>query len=90
MTTHSPKTYWKNCGALMVLLALTWGIGYINLGSFNLVVALAIAITKAGLVALFFMHIKGSNPLLKFAAAAGLMWLMILLALTLSDYMTRP
>ena len=89
MTTHPPKTYWKTCSALIILLALTWGIGYVNLGPFNLVVALAIAITKAGLVALFFMHIKGSNPLLKFAAVGGLMWLTILLALTLSDYLTR-
>jgi caa(3)-type oxidase subunit IV len=35
------------------------------------------------------MHIKGSNRLLHFAAAAGLMWLAILIALTLSDYFTR-
>lgn len=73
----------------MLLLALTWGIGYIDLGSFNLIVALAIAITKAMLVVLFFMHIKGSSRLLHLAAAAGVLWLLIMLTLTLSDYFTR-
>ncbi len=88
-TTHPPKLYWKNCLALMVLLALTWSIGYIDLGPFNLIVALAIAITKAMLVVLFFMHIKGSSRLLHLAAAAGVLWLLIMLTLTLSDYASR-
>jgi cytochrome c oxidase subunit 4 len=88
-TTHPPKTYWKTCAALMLLLAATWGIGYVNLGPFNLVVALAIAITKALLVVLFFMHIKGSSRLLHLAAAAGIIWLLFLLALSFSDYVSR-
>lgn len=73
----------------MLLLAATWSIGYLNLGFFNLVVALAIAITKALLVALFFMHIKGSSRLLHLAATVGVIWLLIMLSLTLSDYLTR-
>lgn len=88
-TTHSPKLYWKNCVALMLLLALTWGIGYVDLGPFNLIVALAIAITKAMLVVLFFMHIKGGSRLLHLAAGAGILWLLIMFVLTLSDYFTR-
>ncbi len=88
-TTHSPKLYWKTCGALIALLALTWAIGYVDLGSFNLIVALAIALTKSTLVVLFFMHIKGRNRLLQLAAIVGVMWLLILVALTLSDYLTR-
>ena len=88
-TTHSPSVYWKTCAALMVLLALTWGIGYMNLGTVNLVVALAISISKALLVALFFMHIKGSSRLLHLAATAGVIWLLILFSLTLGDYFTR-
>lgn len=87
--THKPKVYWTTCGALMLLLALTWTIGYINLGLFNVIVALAISITKALLVALFFMHIKGSSRLLRLAATAGVIWLLIMLALTLGDYFTR-
>lgn len=73
----------------MLLLALTWGIGYINLGMFNVIIALAIAIIKALLVALFFMHIKGSSRLLHLAMVVGVIWLFILLSLTLSDYFTR-
>lgn len=88
-TTHPSKLYWKNCLALMLLLALTWSIGYINLGLFNVVIALAIAIIKALLVAMFFMHIKGSSRLLHLAATAGVIWLIIMLALTLTDYFTR-
>lgn len=88
-TTHSPKVYWKTCLMLMALLALTWSIGYVNLGLFNLVVALAISISKALLIALFFMHIKGSSRLLHLAATAGVIWLLILLSLTLGDYFTR-
>jgi len=88
-TTHPAKIYWRNCAALMVLLALTWCIGYIDLGLFNVVVALAIAITKALLVVMFFMHIKGSSRLLHLTATVGVIWLIIMLSLTLSDYLTR-
>ncbi len=88
-TTHPAKVYWKNCGALMLLLVTTWSIGYVDLGLFNVIVALAIAITKALLVALFFMHIKGSSRLLRFTATVGMIWLLIMFALTLSDYFTR-
>jgi cytochrome c oxidase subunit 4 len=89
MTTHSPRIYWKNCASLIGLLALTWGIGYINLGLFNLVVALTIAVAKMILIALFFMHLKGSSRLLYLTASAGLLWLLLMLALTLSDYLSR-
>jgi cytochrome c oxidase subunit IV len=87
--THTAKIYWRNCAVLMLLLALTWVIGYINLGMFNVIIALAIAIIKALLVALFFMHIKGSSRLLHLAATVGVIWLLIMLSLTLTDYFTR-
>jgi cytochrome c oxidase subunit 4 len=87
--THQAKPYWRNCAALMALLALTWSIGYIDLGMFNVIVALAIAIIKALLVVLFFMHIKGASRVLHLAASIGVIWLLIMLALTLSDYFTR-
>jgi cytochrome c oxidase subunit 4 len=87
--THPPVFYWKNFLALMALLALTWAIGYLNLGPFNLVVALAIALVKMLLIALFFMHIKGSSRLLHLAAITGTLWLLIMIALTLSDYLSR-
>jgi len=84
-----PKIYFGTCIALLVLLAVTWMTAYVDLGPFNLIAALAIAIAKAILIALFFMHIKGSSRLLHFAAIAGVMWLLILIALTLADYSTR-
>ena len=84
-----PKIYFGTGIVLLVLLAATWMIAYIDLGPFNLIAALAIAITKAIVIALFFMHIKGSSRLLHLAAVAGVMWLLILISLTLSDYFTR-
>ena len=89
MTTASPKLYWKTFAALVVLLAITWSVGYVDLGQFNLIFALGIAIAKAILIMLFFMHIRGSSRLLHFVAAAGVLWLLILLSLVLGDYMTR-
>jgi cytochrome c oxidase subunit 4 len=83
------KIYVRTCIALLALLALTWTIAYVDLGPFNLIVALAVAIAKAILIALFFMHIKGSSRLLHLAAVAGLIWLLFLIALTLGDYATR-
>ena len=58
-------------------------------GPGKLCAALAIAVVKASLVVLFFMHLKYAPRLTKVAVVAGLYWLMILLALTLSDYLTR-
>jgi cytochrome c oxidase subunit IV len=84
-----PKVYVGTCMALLALLALTWMIAYVDLGPFNLIVALAVAITKAIVIALFFMHIKGSSRLLHLAAVAGVIWLLFLISLTLGDYFTR-
>jgi cytochrome c oxidase subunit IV len=84
-----PKVYMRTCIALLALLALTWMIAYVDLGPFNLIVALAVAIAKAIVIALFFMHIKGSSHLLHLAAVAGVIWLLFLISLTLGDYYTR-
>jgi cytochrome c oxidase subunit 4 len=73
----------------MLLLALTWTLGYVNFGYFNLVIALFISFTKTILIVLFFMHIKGSSRLLHLAAMTGLLWLFLMLLLTLSDYHSR-
>jgi cytochrome c oxidase subunit IV len=88
-STYPAKIYWRNCATLMLLLASTWCIGYIDLGMFNVIIALAIAAIKALLVVLFFMHIKGSSPLLRLAATVGIIWLLIMLSLTLTDFLTR-
>ncbi len=84
------KTYLKVWAALLVLLAMTIGAAFLDLGRFNLPVAMLIAVTKAALILLVFMHLKGGSRLFQAAALAGVLWLAILLALTLDDYATRP
>ena len=86
----SPKsTYYAIFAALMVLTVVTVAVAFINLGSLNFPVAIGIAITKATLVVLFFMHVKYSTRLVKLTVLAGLYWMMILIGLTLNDYLTR-
>jgi cytochrome c oxidase subunit 4 len=87
--THKPALYWKNFAALLALLGLTWWLNYVDLGVFNLVFALIIAMGKVALVVLFFMHIKGGTRLLWLAATVGVIWLLILFGLTSSDYLWR-
>ncbi len=91
MSEHvtSVKVYLAVFAALMVLTAVTVGVAFIHLGAFNDVVALAIAVVKATLVVLFFMHVYHSTKLTKVVVVAGFLWLAILIALTMSDYLTR-
>lgn len=75
--------------ALMVLTALTLWAAYQHLGIWNTPVALAIATTKALMVALIFMHLRSSPKLTAFVVASSLVFLAILIVVTLSDYLTR-
>ena len=75
--------------ALLSLLALTAGSSLLPLGTFNLVSNLAIAVFKAALVLYFFMRIGKSRPIVRIAAAAGIVWLALLCALALSDVLFR-
>lgn len=86
---HAARTYVLTYIALMVLLALTCSAAYLPLGAFNLVIALGIALAKAALVVLFFMHMRTSSGLVRLVSAAGLLWLLILFGLMLSDYLSR-
>jgi cytochrome c oxidase subunit IV len=83
------RTYYTIYAILMVCTYLTWQIAYFDLGSFNTVTALGIAAFKAVLVILFFMHMRDSPRLTSAVVMSGLFWLGILLALTMSDYLTR-
>jgi cytochrome c oxidase subunit 4 len=83
------KVYFAVAAALMVLLVLTYAAAQIDLGPFNIVVALAIAFTKAVLVVLFFMEVKWSSRLTWVVAGAGLLWLALLIGGTLDDFLTR-
>jgi len=85
----SPKLYVGIFLALMVGTALTVYAAYQDLGPWNIVVALAIASFKATLVVLFFMHAKYSPKRTQLVIVCAVFWLGIMLALTLSDYVTR-
>jgi cytochrome c oxidase subunit 4 len=75
--------------ALLALLALTIGSAFANLGPFNTIASMAISITKAGLIILFFMEIRERSPVIKVALVMGFFFLGIMFALSLSDFMTR-
>jgi cytochrome c oxidase subunit 4 len=62
---------------------------FVDLGRFNIVVALLIATIKATLVVLIFMHAKYAPERTKLVIIAGVFWLALLLFMTLSDYATR-
>lgn len=85
----SPRIYYAIFIALVVLTVATWSIAKIDLGRMNAVVALTIAVIKATLVVLYFMHVRYSSRLTWVFVGAGFFWLAIMVALTLSDYMTR-
>jgi cytochrome c oxidase subunit IV len=83
------KAYLGVWAALLALLALTLGSSYISLGGFNTTVNLAIAGAKAALVALFFMKLRASGNLVRFAAGIGVVWFLILAGLSLTDFLAR-
>ena len=91
MSQHvvAKKTYFIVFAGLIVLTLVTATVATIDLGPLNIVVALVIAMCKASLVVLFFMHLRWSTRLVHIVAGASLVWLAILIALTLSDYRTR-
>ena len=73
----------------MVFTAITVAVAFVNLGSFNPVVALGVAALKATLVILYFMHVKYSSRLTKLVVVLSLFFVAILFAETLMDYATR-
>ena len=83
------KIYFAIFAALMVLTASTVWVAFLDLGALNTFVALGIAVTKATLVILFFMHVKYSSKLTWLVVASGFVFLAILLALTMSDIVSR-
>ena len=85
----SKKVYFTIFALLLLFTFVTVWVASIDLGPLNTIVALAVAVTKALLVALWFMHIKYSNRLTQIVVASGLFWLVIMIVLTLFDYKTR-
>lgn len=91
MSQHvvSKKIYFAIFSVLMILTLITIEAAFINLGKLNTVVALTIAVCKATLVILYFMHVRYSSKLTWIVIASGFFWLVILIALTMSDYLSR-
>ncbi|HEV2210345.1 MAG TPA: cytochrome C oxidase subunit IV family protein [Verrucomicrobiae bacterium] len=83
------KTYFRVWIVLLLLLLLNWGLAQLDLGPFNLIAALAIAFVQMLLMLLYLMHARYNTPLTRIFVAAGFIWLVIMLDLTLSDYLTR-
>jgi cytochrome c oxidase subunit 4 len=90
--SHGHPTLGAYLGVFTALIALTgltvWA-AFQHLGVWNTPVALAIAVMKALLVALIFMHLKYSPKLTVFVVAASVLWLAFLILITVSDYVTR-
>ena len=91
MSGHlSPKSlYYTIFGALMVLTGVTIGVAFVNLGAWNFPVAIGVAITKATLVVLYFMHVKYSSRLTKMVVGMAFFFLFTLFSLTMTDYLSR-
>ncbi|PYX84631.1 MAG: oxidase [Acidobacteria bacterium] len=86
----SKKLYISIWAALICFTVLTAGVSWIDLGRWNIAVALTIATCKMLLVALFFMGLKYvSDKMTIVVILAGLFWLFILLALGMTDYISR-
>ncbi len=85
----SRKTYFAIFAVLVVLTLVTTEVAFFNFGLMNPVIALTIAVIKATVVVLYFMHMKYSSRLTMIVGGAGIFWLGILLVLTMSDYLAR-
>jgi len=85
----SPKIYAAILAALLLFTWLTVQAAKIDLGPWNIVLALLIATIKMSLVILFFMHGKYSPKRTQIVIVSGFFWLAIMLGLTLTDYTTR-
>jgi cytochrome c oxidase subunit IV len=91
MSEHivTPKAYFAVFGALIVFTLVTVWVANHDFGVYNTPLALAIAGLKATLVVLYFMHVKYSPRIIALTACAGLLWLVILIGMTLTDFLSR-
>ncbi|MEM7050632.1 MAG: cytochrome C oxidase subunit IV family protein [Acidobacteriota bacterium] len=85
----SRKVYLAIFLALMVLTVVTVAVAFVDLGVFNDIVMLTIAVTKAVLVILYFMHVKYSGKLTALTVIAGFFFFVVMILLIMMDYWTR-
>jgi cytochrome c oxidase subunit IV len=83
------RTYVSLTGVLIVLTLLSVGLAQVDLHGWNSFVALVIASVMGAMNALFFMHLRSSQPVARLVGAAALLWLGILIVGTLDDVLTR-
>ncbi len=83
------RTYTTVFAILIALTLLTVSTALSDMGIWHTPIAMGIAVTKAILVFLFFMHLLHSPKLIWLVAGGTLVWLSIMFALTLADYWSR-
>jgi len=83
------RIYFTVFTSLMILTTVTVVVAYYDLGPLNTIAALSIAVTKAAMVILYFMHVRYSPSLIKLVVAGSFLWLFIMLSITMSDYLSR-
>ncbi|MCZ2150262.1 MAG: cytochrome C oxidase subunit IV family protein [Bryobacterales bacterium] len=90
--THSIVPAKVYAGVWAVLIALTFttvAVSKLELGEYNFIAAMTIAVIKGTLVVTFFMNLKQSSSMIRLFVAAGLFWLAIMFVFVLSDYFSR-
>jgi cytochrome c oxidase subunit 4 len=87
--SSAPRVYYVVYAVLLALLLLTVLAAQLDWGIWGALIALTIAVVKAVLVMLYFMHLRYSSRLIWLYASAGVVWLGILFVLTMSDYISR-
>ena len=83
------KVYYLIFVTLICLTLVTVDVAFYNFGWLNLYIAMTIATIKALIVVLYFMHVRYSPRLTWIFAGAGVVWLIIMFSITMSDYFTR-
>ena len=91
MTAHvvPVRVYLTVFALLMILTAVTTAVAFIDLGRMSVIIMLAIAVTKATLVVLYFMHVRYNPKLIWLVIGLAVAWFGVFLVVTLSDYLSR-
>jgi cytochrome c oxidase subunit IV len=85
----TPKTYYQIFGFLMLFTAITVAVAFVDLGPLNIAVAIGIAILKAVLVVLYFMHVRYSEQVIWIYIGSAVFCLLLLIAYLYGDFWTR-
>ncbi len=85
----SVKVYAAVFIALLALTGTTVAVSKLDLGEYNFIAAMTIAVIKGTLVVAFFMNVRRASSMTRLFIAAGFFWMAILLVFILSDYLSR-